>query len=313
MSARDVAPAGGQPPPLLVVNRHAGANRLGKVNAGQIVALLPRMLAGVQAEVCDEPEPALARRRVRAAVRDGCPLVIAAGGDGTVEAVAAELVNSQTALGIIPLGTYNNLAVCLDIPTNLEAACALLATGEARAIDVGEVRARGLRRPRIFVEQATVGLGALLAPFGESFEKGHWLEALRTLPAAVRLEPVPVRISVDRAPVGWHAETLLVTICNASRSAAAFLLAPEARMDDGQLDLCVYDGLRQAQLAAKLFDFLSGGLKDQPGLRRSRISSVEITSSQRLLVAADSDVVGETPARFIVRPGALRVIAGSAA
>jgi diacylglycerol kinase (ATP) len=300
-----------RPAALLVVNPHAGASHVHhRRHTEYLVALLAER--GLVAAVCAEPDQAAARRRVRAAVQAGCPLVIAAGGDGTVEAAALDLVNTQTALGIVPLGTYNNLAASLHIPSDVQAACALVATGQAHPIDVGEVRAHGLRGARVFLEQATVGLGPLLAPVGEDLEKGHWIEALRALPAAVRLKPVPMRIAFGGGGVSWDAETLLVTICNAPRSAAAFVLAPDARMDDGQLDVCVYDGLHQAQLATRVFEFITGGVKDQPGARRSRAAVVEIFSAdhsgQRLSVAADAEVIGETPARFRVIPGALRVI-----
>lgn len=305
--------SGGLPPPLLVVNPHARASRLRGRQSRELLELLAAQ--GMQPAVCAERDQAVAQRRVRAAVEAGCPLVIAAGGDGTLEAVAPDLVNTQTALGIIPLGTYNNLAACLHIPADMEAACRLLVTGRAHRIDVGEVRAGNLQGSHIFLEQATVGLGPVLAPVGEDLEKGHWLAALRALPAAVRLQPAPMRVALDGGRVSWDVDTLLVTICNAPRSAAAFVLAAGARMDDGQLDVCVYDGLMQAQLATKVFEFLSGGVKDQPGVRRSRASMVEISSlstssasGHHALVAADAEVIGEVPARFTVMPGALRVI-----
>ncbi|MDQ6675573.1 MAG: hypothetical protein M3069_33395 [Chloroflexota bacterium] len=293
--------------PLLVVNPHALHNRPGThQHTDRIVQLLARN--GVQTDVCAEPDVRVVGRRVRAAVRAGCPLVIAAGGDGTIEAVAPALVNTPTVLGIVPLGTYNNLAACLGIPTDLDAACEVVANGLEKRIDVGQVRCHGNRRPHVFLEQASIGLAPLLAPIGEGLQKGHWLDALRALPAALLLDPVPVRIRLDDQLSS--AETLLVTICNAPRSAAALVLAPDARMDDGELDVCVYDGLHQAQLASMLFEFMSSGVKEHPGVRRSRSTSIEVSSTARhhLLVAADADVIGETPARFTIVPAGLRVL-----
>ena len=294
-------------PPLLIVNPHSLRNRLAsQKHAAQIVQLLARN--GIAADLCDAPDLHQVRRRIRAAVYGECPLVIAAGGDGTIEAVAPALVRTPTALGIIPLGTYNNLAACLGIPTDLESACELLATGVDIPIDVGEVRVHGDRRVHLFLEQASIGLAPLLAPVGEGFQKGHWLEAIRALPAAVRLEPVPMRVRLDGELSA--AETLLITICNAPRSAAALVLAPAARMDDGQLDVCIYDGLHQADLASFLFDFMSGGVKEQPGVRRSLAAIIEVSSvtGQGLVVAADAEVIGQTPARFTIVPAALRVV-----
>ncbi|HEV7663714.1 MAG TPA: diacylglycerol kinase family protein, partial [Chloroflexota bacterium] len=140
--------------PLLVVNPHALRNRLGSQKQAERISEL-LALHGIVADVCAASDLQVVQRTVRAAVRAGCPLVIAAGGDGTIEAVTPPLVNTATALGIIPLGTYNNLAACLEIPTDLEAACEVVASGVEKPIDVGEVRSHGHRRPHVFLEQAS--------------------------------------------------------------------------------------------------------------------------------------------------------------
>ena len=95
------------------------------------------------------------------AALEGAELVIAAGGDGTIHAVANGLVGTQSILGIIPTGTMNNVALSLNIPDTIPAACFAIANGETRTIDMGKVN------EHVFLEVAGVGLEAKLAPAGE--------------------------------------------------------------------------------------------------------------------------------------------------
>ena len=253
-----------------------------------------------------------ARRDARAAAKSDYPLVIAAGGDGTVESVAAGLIGTHSVLGIIPLGTYNNVATCLGIPKDLAEACALIASGSPRAIDAGQVTVRGSDSPRLFFETCAVGLGAVLTSVGQGAEKGRWRRAPRVLPGLVGMPPMCTQIRLDGGPPHW-VDTLLVTVSNAPRGGAALQVAPEARMDDGLLDVCVYDGLQQAELATRWTSLKNGSISDDRRVRYARAVSVKIRSAQSLAVAADSKLIGTTPARIAIRAAALLAIVGPGA
>jgi diacylglycerol kinase family enzyme len=95
------------------------------------------------------------------AVLAGAELVIAAGGDGTLHAVASGVINTNSALGILPMGTMNNIARSLKIPEDIEQACEIIATGETSRIDVGK------NNDSIFLEVAGAGLEAALFPAAE--------------------------------------------------------------------------------------------------------------------------------------------------
>src|SRR5881275_1090561 len=99
------------------------------------------------------------------AADEGAELVIAAGGDGTIHAVAAGLIERESTLGIIPMGTMNNLAHSLGIPSTLEEACAIIGKGESHAIDVGHINGQ------IFLEVAGAGLEAALFPAAEEIKQ----------------------------------------------------------------------------------------------------------------------------------------------
>lgn len=270
---------------LLIINTKSGRNHDSLLYIRELVQLLQQRGIGVDVRV--KLSKMQAQREARAAARRGCELVVAAGGDGTVEAVARGLVDSHTALGIIALGTYNNVATSLGVPAQCDKAVALIAAGVTRAVDVGQVKVDGQRKPHLFLEFATVGLGAAMMPIGQDLEKHRWRAAIQQLPRLVTQAPASVAVQVDEAPV-QRLETMLLTISNAPRSGAGMLLAPDARMDDGLLDFHTY-----------------------PVAHDLRALSIRIGSDRRLAVAADSRIVGTTPARFRVRRGALLVIAGA--
>src|SRR5579859_1082993 len=181
----DGAPATQKKPlrALLIINSKSGPAHDSLLRVAELVELLAAH--HIAADVRVKLHKSQARREARAAAAAGYPLVVAAGGDGTVAAVARGLVGSQTVLGVIPLGTYNNVATSLGIPTDVAQACALIAAAPVRAVDVGEVSARGLKRSRVFLEIGAVGIAAPLTIAGQGFEKGRWGAVLKLLPHAL--------------------------------------------------------------------------------------------------------------------------------
>jgi diacylglycerol kinase (ATP) len=295
---------------LLIINTKSGSRHDSVLRVREIVELLATF--DIRVDVRLKLSRSQARRDARAAAKSDYPLVIAAGGDGTVESVAAGLIGTDCVLGIIPLGAYNNVAACLGIPKDMAEACALIASGSPRAIDAGQVTVRGSDTPRVFFETCAVGLGAVLTAVGQDAEKGRWRKASRALPGAVGMPPMCTQIRLDGGPPNW-VDTLLVTVSNATRAGAALQVAPEASMDDGLLDVCIYEGLQQAELATRWMSLTNGGITDDERVRCARAVSVKIRSAQSLSVAADSKLIGTTPARIAIRAAALLAIVGPGA
>jgi diacylglycerol kinase (ATP) len=295
-------------PALLIINTRSGPRDDSITRVREVVDALAR--SGVDADVRVKLSKRQARREARQAARAGIPLVIAAGGDGTIEAVARGLVGREVPLGIVPLGTYNNLATSLGVPADLAAACALIGTYATRAIDVGFVRTPTRKKPRPFFEVASIGLAAALAPAGQEAKDGRWAAALGKLPSVLALSPSAVEIRLDGAEHVRRAEALLLQVCNAPRAAAGLVIAESARLDDGQLDLVTYRDTAVAPLVALLAALKLGApLGDRVETTRAR--RVEVTADPPLPVAADAKVIGHTPAEIELRPGALLVIAGA--
>ena len=295
---------------LLIINSKSGPGRDSLLRVRDIVNILANF--GIRADVRLKLRKSQARKQARAAARKRrYDLVIAAGGDGTVESVASGLMNTGTPLGIIPLGTYNNVANSLHVPSDIQQACALLAVGVPRHVDAGLVAARYMKRPKVFLEISSVGLGAVVGSLGQHMEKARWDQAAETMPAVMEMSPTAMWLRVDGQANADVVNSLLVTVSNTPRAGAGLDLAPGALLDDGQLDVSVYADMSQAALLAAFLPEPLGGHADAANrVRRFRARRLDIDTARPMPVSIESKIVGVTPVRYTVMPRALRVIAG---
>ncbi|HEV7810211.1 MAG TPA: diacylglycerol kinase family protein, partial [Candidatus Limnocylindrales bacterium] len=165
------------------------------------------------------------------AVSRGYDLVVAAGGDGSVGLIATQLLGSETALAVLPLGSVMNVARSLGIPRDLDEAADAIATGEVRRIDVGEARGRP------FFEAGSVGMNAAVFRAAQAFDSGDWSAIVRTIWTAIRYRPA--RMSVDLDDRRIRTRALMVTVSNGPYTGAGMTVAPDARLDDGLFDVQV--------------------------------------------------------------------------
>jgi diacylglycerol kinase (ATP) len=259
---------------------------------------------GIEPEVwhttLEDPGEEMAKK----AADEHVDLVIAAGGDGTIHAVASGLIKRESTLGIIPMGTMNNLARSLGIPSTLEEACAIIGKGETRTVDVGSINGQ------IFLEVAGAGLEAALFPAAEEIKQSHFLSTVRGAISGLftlfTYKPSRLKISFDGAKKrSYHA--LQVTICNTPYYGAHFAAAPEALMDDGMLDVVIYRRFSKLEYIKHAISISQGRRVLQPKIRHLRVKSMRISSEHPLEIQADGYPHGYTPAVIEVIPGALRI------
>jgi len=244
--------------------------------------------------------PAEAKAVTREAVREGLELVVAAGGDGTIGTVAGELLGTDTALGILPLGSVMNIPRMLGIPRDLEPAAELLATGTVRVVDVGEASGR------TFYEAGSVGMNAAMFREAQRFDRGDWLSILRTVAVALRYRPARMTIRLDDRVVRTRA--LMVAVSNGPYSGVGMTVAPGARLDDGRFDVRVFRRFSKWQLLRHLASIAFGRRRYAPEIATYRSRRVRIDSAHPLPARADSIDLGTTPVDFVTRPHALRVL-----
>jgi YegS/Rv2252/BmrU family lipid kinase len=265
--------------------------------------------AGLTFEVRHTRSPRHATELAREAVRDGCKLVIAAGGDGTVAEAGEGLVHTPATLGIMPLGSIMNMARALCIPRDLTGAAQAIADGHVLCMDVGKVAGR------VFLEAGGVGLDAGLFGYFNRLDSGR-TRMLGALAAALRFvrQLRRPRLVINADGRRFNVVAPQVTVSNGPYVGAAYVLAPQARIDDGKLDIGIYRGMGVLDVLWHMARVAWGHSMPPPaGVQLVRAASVDITLRRRrrpLPVHADGAVIGVTPTHFEVLPAALRVIVG---
>jgi YegS/Rv2252/BmrU family lipid kinase len=200
----------------------------------------------------------------------GARLVVAWGGDGTVNEVGTALAFGEARLGIVPAGSGNGLARDLGLPLTPEAALEAAMSGCVRVIDAGELDGR------LFFNVAGVGVDACVAHrFAEAGGRrglaGYASAAWRELRAYVALEHL---VTTDGVPE--RVRPLLVAIANSRQYGNGALIAPRARLDDGRLDVVVVETMPVWRLVARLPRLFDGRLGDVPGVRMRTAEEVEV-------------------------------------
>jgi len=238
------------------------------------------------------------------AAAEHAELVIAAGGDGTIHAVANGLIGTQSTLGIIPMGTMNNLAHSLNIPDTIPAACVAIATGETRTIDVGKINGQ------VFLEVAGIGLEAALFPAAEEIKSPGLLSTLHGAISGLRtllnFKPVKLRIMFDERQRHPY-NAIQVTICNAPYYGAHLEVVPNVLMDDGLLDVVIYRNFSKLEYMRHAISISQGKRPFQPKITHRRVTALRINTDQPVELQADGVPQGTTPAEVTVLPGVLRV------
>jgi YegS/Rv2252/BmrU family lipid kinase len=245
-----------------------------------------------------------ARAEAGDAVSRGYDLVVAAGGDGTVSIVAERLLGSDTALGILPLGSVMNIARSLGIPRDAEAAADVIATGRVATMDVGEVAGRP------FFEAGSVGMNAAMFREAQRIDDGDWSSAARTVWVALRYRPARMSIALEDRRIRTRA--LMVTVSNGPYTGAGLTVAPGARLDDGRFDVRVFRRFSRLRLLRHLVSIAFGRYRYAPEVDTYRSRFVRIESRHPLPARADSRDLGSTPVEFSTRPAALRVVVPAA-
>lgn len=289
---------------IVIVNAGSGGG-----NDQALVDRLARLLAaaGVRAAI----ELARSGDDIAAAAGNAIArrprLIVAGGGDGTVSTVAAELVDTGIAFGVLPLGTLNHFARDLGIPLDLADAVALLAGGRTAPVDVGEVNGR------IFVNNSSLGLYPDIVRGRERQQKrlgrGKWPAfAWATLAALRRFPFLGVALVIDGKEV--LRRTPFVFIGNNEYRMEGFAIGERAALDDGLLSLYVAQRPGRWRLLQLALRALTGRLRQARDFDVILATDIVIRSrKKRLYVATDGEVsVMTPPLRYRVRPASLLVV-----
>lgn len=282
---------------LLLVNRHA---RRGQEALSEAIEQLRLLGLNLIEESTDDPEhlPDLIRR-----YRDQVDLVIIGGGDGTLNAAIPGIVDTRLPLGILPLGTANDLARTLGIPQNLTKACQAIAQGQIRKIDLGWVNGH------YFFNVASLGLSVQITQQLTKEVKRRW-GVFAYLIAAIRVlrHSKPFWAEIRAKGESIQVRTVQIAVGNGRYYGGGMAVAPDAQIDDQRLDLYSLEIRHWWEIIPLLPAMRRGQQSTWPNVRAIGCQEIEVVTRRPRRINTDGEITTATPATFRVVPQALSVL-----
>jgi diacylglycerol kinase family enzyme len=286
----------------VIINERSGA--AARPDAGtEIQTLFAR--AGVQARLERVREPGDIAARARQAASRG-DVLVAAGGDGTVGAVAGVAVETNATFGVLPMGTLNHFAKDIGLPPDLEGAVTVIVAGQVRQLDVGDVNGR------IFVNNSSVGLYPRMVLERKAEERrghGKWTAfAIAMLRTWRNYRMVVARLGVDGKEV--VVRTPFIFVGNNQYRAEGFQLGGRSRLDEGRLSIFASPDAGRFEILALPMRALTNQLSTAIPFLAFQTDMVAVdVFRRRASVALDGEVaIMQAPLGYRVRPRALRAI-----
>jgi YegS/Rv2252/BmrU family lipid kinase len=287
---------------LVIINPISGPARHRSAEACAGLARDVFTRRGLPVDVRVTAAPGDARRFSEQARGDAAPLVVAWGGDGTINEVAGGIAFSDAALGIVPGGSGNGLARDLGIPLDAAAALDIVVAGRTRRIDAGQLGSA------LFFNVAGIGLDALIARHIARPDARRGLSGY----ARVTLVELP-RYRPERYEIVCNDRTrerraIFIALANSRQYGNNALIAPTARLDDGQLNLVIVEAQPLRRIVASIPDLFKGRLAPRPGLEMEEITSATIRAASPIAFHVDGEPgIAGSSVTASIRPGALLV------
>lgn len=244
----------------------------------------------------------------RRAIKDGYKIVIAMGGDGTVEAVMRGMIGSKVRLGIVPTGIENNIAMSLGISKDLEEACVLIASDNTLKLDVAQVKTSKGKK-FVFFETATIGLSSAIYPDANKVASSKLASTKDAAATLIQQETRPKVLLTLNDESKIEVETMAVMISNTTVIGEKFMVAPEASLQEGLLDISVYPDFNNAELLSYYAALMNGGYSGKGKVQHYQANKLKVKTSPKLDVMADGVSLGRGTVTIKVCKDALRVIA----
>jgi len=300
---------------LVIVNPYANRWRAGRRGAACVEAL---RRAGLQCEVVETHGPGDALR-IAAEQSAQSDVVVAVGGDGSVSEVVNGLLRASGAqatqpLGVVPVGTGNDFACMAGLPHDPAAAAAVIASGHTRQIDVARVSYRtagdAAMQERFFDNNCALAMEPLVTIENTRIRRvsGNLRYVLALVRALRKLTDWHMRIEFDDGH--YDGPVHLLSVCNSPRCGGLFRMAPQARMDDGLLDLVLAPRLSKLEIATILPRLLTGSHLRHRRLRWFRTRRLVARCEPASPIHADGEVLtaGAVEVAFEVLPGRLTLL-----
>ncbi|PLR77118.1 lipid kinase [Bacillus sp. V3-13] len=237
-------------------------------------------------------------------------VMVAVGGDGTIQEVVNGLIGTNIPLGIIPAGSGNDFSRGLGIPLKHDRALERMLSGKPKVIDIGNVNSR------LFCTVAGIGFDGEVARSANGSKYKKFLNLIRmgrisyiisALNVLFRYKPLDISLMIDNKlhniPKAW-----LIAVANSPFYAGGLVICPEAENNDGFFDICIVQEMSKWEFLCIFPLVFKGKHTSSPSIKIIRGKELEIYSSSPLLVHGDGEVIGQTPVRITMKPCALHVL-----
>jgi diacylglycerol kinase (ATP) len=281
----------------------------GRGKGGKLIPKVHELLTslGVEHDMLISKDASEPEQLAAKAAADGAAVVAALGGDGHVGNVANGVIGTDAALAVIPAGTGNDFArhIGLDRKNPLLAA-RLLASPTTRRIDV--VRVRHSEGERYFINVAGTGFDSQVNEHANkvTFLKGTPKYIYSTFATLAKFKPGLFKIVIDGAE--RSVSGMLVAVGNGVSYGGGMKVTPDARSDDGVLDLCVLGAVGKGTFVRTFPKVFSGKHVTHPSVQMLQGKEIEISADRPFEVYGDGERFGPLPATFTVVPSALSIV-----
>ncbi len=247
---------------------------------------------------------------VQDALARGIRMFVVCGGDGTILAVAEALIGTRATLGIIPIGTQNNMALSLGIPADIPAAIALLRTGRRIKVDVGLAASGQIVRP--FLLACVVGLASAIFPSADDIQHGNLARIGDFLAALGASPPAEMHLVLDnKQEICTQGYVALVS--NMPHIGLHFEVGAADAFSDGLLDVLLFTDLSKMELLGYAAQKATGRGLEDPRIQHFQARRVDLDTQPAMPGMADGLELGEGPLHISVQRHALTVMVGKSA
>lgn len=304
---------------LIIANPAAGSNR-----GAKIIPLLEEILKkrGVGYSIAITRYKGQEIELAEDGIKKGYKLIVALGGDGTINQVVNGIMGSagvvgasghsplQPLLGIIPAGTGSDLVKTFNMPVRLEDAVSVLINGKEGLIDIGEIQCAAWHGVRYFINIAGIGIDAVTVMELEQakrFIRGRPAYFYALLRALWRYHGLSIRIKIEEKDIASFA--YLVAIANGRFFGGGFRIAPEAEPSDGIFDICIIEKVNILRTFLNLYSVIKGRHANLPEVKMFKGNEIVISSDYLMPLEIDGEVGGEAKEYHIsIHHNALKIM-----
>ncbi len=264
--------------------------------------------------------PTHAIELAKQAAEEGCDLVVAMGGDGTVHEVANGLMqvpaDRRPVMGIVPIGSGNDFAYSMGITSKPPQSLANALKAETiHTVDLGKMTDE-YGRTEYFDNTIGIGFDAVVTIRSHKLPivKG-FLMYLTAVIQTIILNHNPARMQLETESQKWEQDVIMLTLCNGQREGGGFMLSPNSKNDDGKLEFLTVDKLSRPAMLRLLPEFINGTHMRFKQVRMGEFKTMTISSDLPLYIHADGEIYTSfgsnlRSASFEIVPGALKVVRG---